>query len=51
MDIPPPLEGGGWGEGSVRHEPPPPNPLPQGEGESLFLPALGAPHDEAVCAL
>ena len=33
---PPPLEGGGWGEGSVggSHRPtPPPNPLPQGEGE------------------
>jgi len=35
---PPPLEGGGWGEGSVQPgtaavRTPPPNPLPQGEGE------------------
>ena len=30
---PPPLEGGGWGEGSAPHGTPPPNPLPQGEGE------------------
>ena len=38
-DSPPPLEGGGWGEGSSIHRPggsiPPPSPLPQGEGESL----------------
>jgi hypothetical protein len=34
---PPPLEGGGQGEGFVPHETPPPNPLPQGEGES-FVP-------------
>jgi len=44
---PPPLVGGGWGEGSVggSHElpalllagPPPPGPLPQGEGEYLVL--------------
>jgi len=37
-DSPPPLEGGGWGEGSVHPSSldvrtPPPNPLPQGEGE------------------
>jgi hypothetical protein len=30
---PPPLVGGGWGEGAVPQETPPPNPLPQGEGE------------------
>ena len=30
---PPPLVGGGWGEGSMRHGTPPPTPLPQGEGE------------------
>src|SRR5580692_8800254 len=37
METPPPLVGGGWGEGSVRGWPrptPPPNPLPQGEGEN-----------------
>ena len=33
QNTPPPLEGGGWGEGCVRDETPPPNPLPQGEGE------------------
>src|SRR6185312_8787661 len=37
---PPPLAGGGWGEGAnhdwPRGMPPPPNPLPQGEGEFLF---------------
>jgi Cu2+-exporting ATPase len=35
-DTPPPLEGGGWGEGLVGanlRPTPPPNPLPQGEGE------------------
>ncbi len=37
---PPPLEGGGWGEGCVQPtaaavRTPPPNPLPQGEGEHL----------------
>ena len=37
---PPPLEGGGWGEGCERPgtwvaRTPPPNPLPQGEGEKL----------------
>jgi hypothetical protein len=41
---PPPLEGGGWGEGLAGanlRSTPPPNPLPQGEGEpSCFL--LGA---------
>ena len=42
----PPLEGGGWGEGSRTEPPdartPPPNPLPQGEGEFLsrHLPRL-----------
>ena len=30
---PPPLEGGGWGEGFRAAPTPPPNPLPQGEGE------------------
>ena len=31
---PPPLAGGGWGEGACdRPSSPPPNPLPQGEGE------------------
>ena len=31
---PPPLAGGGWGEGAFElARPPPPNPLPQGEGE------------------
>ena len=34
-DAPPPLEGGGWGEGFVPHGTPPPNPLPQGEGEPV----------------
>ena len=41
MSILPPLEGGGWGEGSERPEPtgtrPSPNPLPQGEGEYAHL--------------
>ena len=37
---PPPLEGGGWGEGCVQPtaavaRTPPPNPLPQGEGECV----------------
>jgi heme exporter protein A len=33
FDTPPPLAGGGWGEGAaVRALPPSPNPLPQGEG-------------------
>src|SRR5208337_4815124 len=35
---PPPLEGGGRGEGLARDlcgSPPPPNPLPQGEGENV----------------
>src|SRR5690242_18863829 len=35
---PPPLAGGGWGEGTVDEAPPPPpNPLPRGEGECLWL--------------
>src|SRR5580658_8405928 len=37
-ETPPPLVGGGWGEGLVGglYRPtPPPNPLPQGEGETL----------------
>ena len=38
VETPPPLEGGGWGEGCVQPRSaavraPPPNPLPQGEGE------------------
>ena len=33
QDTPPPLEGGGWGEGSRAARTPPPNPLPQGERE------------------
>ncbi len=39
FDTPPPLAGGGWGEGAIpigaygSARPPPPNPLPQGEGE------------------
>ena len=37
-NTPPPLAGGGWGEGTgdagLAHAPPPPNPLPQGEGEN-----------------
>jgi heme exporter protein A len=34
-DTPPPLAGGGWGEGAepIIAAPTPPNPLPQGEGE------------------
>src|ERR1700733_10302256 len=43
-NTPPPLEGGGWGEGSVQrtHAPTsPPDPLPQGEGECQFS-QLGA---------
>ena len=33
MRTPPPLAGGGWGEGATdQQRPPPPNPLPQGEG-------------------
>jgi hypothetical protein len=40
---PPPLEGGGWGEGLGRSDPSP-RPLPQGEGESLaILPGLLGP--------
>ena len=36
-EAPPPLAGGGWGEGAVRAAPPPPpNPLPQGEGEIVM---------------
>src|SRR5580698_4171838 len=38
---PPPLEGGGWGEGLVgdSHRPTPPlGPLPQGEGEDYLPP-------------
>ena len=36
---PPPLAGGGWGEGAVPWGScaPPPNPLPQGEGEEWPL--------------
>ena len=39
-DTPPPLEGGGWGEGCVHPQAvavrtPPPKPLPQGAGENL----------------
>jgi microcystin degradation protein MlrC len=42
-NAPPPLEGGGWGEGSVHPRTvdvrtPPPNPLPQGEGEHPHFP-------------
>ena len=44
--IPPPLVGGGWGEGSARRVigdlcggTPPPNPLPQGEGEYRATPS------------
>ena len=34
---PPPLAGGGWGEGAMgATRPPPPNPLPQGEGETFL---------------
>ncbi len=37
---PPPLAGGGWGEGAVPPTgPPPPSPLPQGEGEDCLLPS------------
>ena len=42
---PPPLAGGGWGEGALprpRPRPPPPNPLPQGEGEEFDMPSLKA---------
>jgi NitT/TauT family transport system permease protein len=40
-NTPPPLEGGGWGEGCVRAPSaaactPPPTPLPQGEGENAL---------------
>src|ERR1700733_2692456 len=43
-NTPPPLEGGGWGGGSLRAHPrptPPPRPPPQGEGECQFS-QLGA---------
>jgi len=58
---PPPLAGGGWGEGAPLGEPPavrgylppppPPNPLPQGEGESGLragLPSLLAAADKRL---
>ena len=41
LQAPPPLAGGGWGEGAVGGPRPlPPNPLPQGEGELLVLDSL-----------
>ena len=44
-NTPPPLEGGGWGEGSggMRPTTPPPSPLPQGEGECLFATSAAYP--------
>jgi microcystin degradation protein MlrC len=45
QNSPPPLEGGGWGEGcvpprSLAARTPPPSPLPQGEGEDHPIHAL-----------
>jgi putative ABC transport system ATP-binding protein len=42
QNSPPPLAGGGWGEGATPDgpRPPPPNPLPQGEGEASGRPRL-----------
>jgi urease accessory protein len=37
VTAPPPLAGGGWGEGAEPPRSPPPNPLPQGEGEQHLL--------------
>ena len=45
-NTPPPLEGGGWGEGLVGatlRPTPPPNPLPQGEGEQSAPATFRAP--------
>ena len=44
QDCPPPLAGGGWGEGAAPpSRPPPPNPLPQGEGEASGMTLMPAP--------
>ena len=49
---PPPLAGGGWGEGAAPRlpQPPPPNPLPQGEGENTDASPMAADrrHDSAA---
>ncbi|HEY3846028.1 MAG TPA: type VI secretion system-associated FHA domain protein TagH [Acetobacteraceae bacterium] len=51
-ETPPPLEGGGWGEGSIAanlRSTPSPNPLPRGEGERPLAPAAAAPESPAAC--
>ena len=50
-DAPPPLEGGGWGEGLVGanlQSTPPPDPLPQGEGERAAAPDRPDPRTTAT---
>src|SRR4051812_21811070 len=45
---PPPLAGGGWGEGAApTHGPPPPNPLPQEEGAKIMTPEIPAALEKA----
>ena len=51
-ESPPPLEGGGWGEGSVRHRNPSPNPSPSRGGGAKLLssPPQAQPADQRLVA-
>jgi len=49
---PPPLEGGGWGEGYVPHDPLPPTPSLKGRGSVFsYIPLILTPMglDPAIC--